>query len=1522
MTISKLSGFLLIGILMAFCQRSNAQLTVNTAPTPTQLVQNILLGTGVSVANITFSGDPAQKGSFNCAGPCNTTIGIGSGVMLTSGSLSNAIGPNNSTGAGTDTPAGSDIDLNGLNPGGSGAQDAAVLQFDFTPATDSVRFRYVWASEEYSDYVNSNCNDFFGFFVNGPGITGKKNIALVPNSTTAISINTVNNGWAAGGTSPNGPCTNCAYFRDNHGSASVQYDGLTTVLTAGTAVCPCETYHIKLAVQDFCDGAFDSGVFLEANSFSSNGFNAIPIIAVNGNYTQIADTIFICPGDSVQIGVDIMNNCRIPNWNTGDTTFNIWASQPGGYYCSFVNLAPFCFASSPVMYIAYAPSTSSITANGPVSFCPGDSVVLTATPGSSYLWSNGATSQSITVFNPGNYSCTVNAGGACISQTNVITVSNLAGSTLTIATSGTTTLCQGQTVTLTSSTPSVSWSTGATTQSITVNSAGTYTATPTAAGFCPAPSSVTVAVNPNPTVTVTGTTAFCQGGSVNLGTSTAFTNYNWSNGQTTSTINVTSGGSYAVTVTDVNGCTANNNLTVTMNALPSPAISGDFDFCQGIGSNITATAGFNTYAWSTGANTSTINVSFAGNYTVTVTDANGCSNSTSQLITVYNNPLPFINGTTAICQGANANLVANPAGLNYVWSTGSTSSSIQPATASTYTVTVTDGNGCSGTASQLVNVNANPTPAITGSLSVCTGSTSALAATAGYTGYLWSTGDITAGITANTSGNYTVTVSDANGCTGSTSVNFTVLPFTPPTITGPAGFCQGNNALIDAGAGYAGYIWSNGAISQQQTITNGGAYTVTVTAANGCTGSTSFNTSVWALPTPVIGGITAVCNGNAASLQVTPAGLNYLWSDGSTAATLNTGNAGTYTVTVTDANGCSANTSQAVTINANPTATITGQFDACQGASGTLDAAQSGISSYLWSNGANSATIQPTTAGTYTVTITDGNGCTGTTSQLFSINALPTPAISGPTAFCAGQSVTLASTTSYAAYSWSTGDATLSTTINNGGVYTLTVTDGNGCNGSTTYNVTANALPQPNLSATLDLCDGTTAALQPGAFSSYIWSNGATTADITVSTTGMYTVTVTDINGCENSTGSNVIFHANPDPVIKGDSVLCDGESGVLTVVGSFAGYQWSTGSATSTLIVTTPGSYSVTVTDTYGCKGNAGYNVTVHPRPLAEITGDLDICTGEQTRLDAVPGQGGYQWSTGGNDPYIIIAKGGVYTVIVTNQYGCTKTASATVNEHPVPVVDYTPVPQITCDNLKVKFDNNSAYEQGSVFTWDFGDGVKSNDKSPTHIYLLPGDYLTHLSIVTAFGCSDEDSSLFSITIPPLPEAKFTQSSRVVSVFNSEISFDNKSEDAVRYKWSFGDGNSSEEVNPKHIFDQVGTLKIKLHAYNAAECHDEFETTLEVVPFFVPSAFTPNNDGKNDVFFDGVPYMNLTSFDMKVFNRWGQQIFSTDSFLRPWDGFLQNGDPAPEGLYTYMIKIVSIKGKYYEYPGTFSLIR
>lgn len=262
-----------------------AQLVVTNTQTPAQLVQNVLLGGGVTASNFTFNGLPAntinpQAGEFDGT---SSNVGLAAGMIMGSGDVTFAIGPNNvgSGSAGGGNWGFNDPDLDQLS--GVATHDAAILEFDFIPTGDSLKFNYVFGSEEYDEYVCGTVNDVFGFFLSGPGITGPFtnnaiNIALVPGTQVPVSINTVNNGTVG----TNGTASNCAaldpnwmnnniYYSSNANGTTVQYDGMTVVLTARAEVVCGQTYHIKIAIADGGDTAFDSGVFLEAGSFVSTG---------------------------------------------------------------------------------------------------------------------------------------------------------------------------------------------------------------------------------------------------------------------------------------------------------------------------------------------------------------------------------------------------------------------------------------------------------------------------------------------------------------------------------------------------------------------------------------------------------------------------------------------------------------------------------------------------------------------------------------------------------------------------------------------------------------------------------------------------------------------------------------------------------------------------------------------------------------------------------------------------------------------------------------------------------------------------------------------------------------------------------------------------------------------------------------------------------------------------------------------------------------------------------------------------
>lgn len=267
-----LPAIIFIGLLFSTIL-SFSQIDITPMPevTAEDMVEH-LIGTGVNYSNVIYTGADVASGIFSNGS--STNIGIESGIFLTSGSGYIIPGPNTSGTAGVSNGLEGSPLLGDLLPGYNNL-DASQLEFDFSPLNDTVKCRFVFGSEEYNEWVGSEFNDVFGFFVSGPdpqgGSYNDKNIALIPGTEIPIAINNVNNGWAPNGVVPSGPCINCEYFVDNTNGMSIQYDGFTTVITLWALVIPDEEYHFAIAVGDAGDHILDSGVLLEGTSFKSLG---------------------------------------------------------------------------------------------------------------------------------------------------------------------------------------------------------------------------------------------------------------------------------------------------------------------------------------------------------------------------------------------------------------------------------------------------------------------------------------------------------------------------------------------------------------------------------------------------------------------------------------------------------------------------------------------------------------------------------------------------------------------------------------------------------------------------------------------------------------------------------------------------------------------------------------------------------------------------------------------------------------------------------------------------------------------------------------------------------------------------------------------------------------------------------------------------------------------------------------------------------------------------------------------------
>lgn len=679
-----------------------AQLTVSTAMTPQQLVQNVLVGTGVTVSNITYSGANGSIGRFS-TGTNPTNLGFSSGIIMSTGLVNGtpAIGSPAGQFASNNNNGGSDPQLQSLVPSNT-IYDASVLQFDFVPLSDTIKFRYVFGSEEYPEFVNTSYNDVFGFFVTGPNPAGGSfnnyNIARIPNTATPVSINNVNNGTANAG-----PCTNCAYYVNNATGTTIVYDGFTTILTAWCRVIPCMTYHLKLAIGDAGDHIYDSGVFLEANSFSA------PSVTVNTTYSS--------PNVSTTTAVEGCNNAIInfslPNIQTVPygISYAIAGTATNGIdYTAITNsiLIPAGQSSvnlviAPIMDGIVEPTETvmllvqtnlcttdadtvivNILNNNPLSAISSNDTMICGdtiniwvqasggiTP-YTYLWDNGLGTSSTATVSP-----TVNT-------TYNVTVTDLCGSTITenvVITIGGTfanagpdvAICSGESTTLTASGGSVFlWSTGATSASITVSPATTTTYMVTVTAACESVDSVTVTVNPLPIINATATPSSILIGSSSDICAQGGNTYSWTSnppdatltGQETNpcaTVLPTVTTNYVVIGTDSNGCQNTASTTVTI-LLITPVVNFWGDPLTGcvplqvnFYDNSDSTSSGSTYYWDFGNGTFSYDQNpvayydHHGSYSVSLRVINpGGGAATLQktdYVTSYPNPIAMFSST-------------------------------------------------------------------------------------------------------------------------------------------------------------------------------------------------------------------------------------------------------------------------------------------------------------------------------------------------------------------------------------------------------------------------------------------------------------------------------------------------------------------------------------------------------------------------------------------------------------------------------------------------------------------------------------------------------------------------------------------------------------------------------------------------------------------------------------------------------------------------------------------------------------
>jgi hypothetical protein len=1007
------------------------------------------------------------------------------------------------------------------------------------------------------------------------------------------------------------------------------------------------------------------------------------------------------------------------DWNTGEEGQTITVEP--GYYCITLTDNNKC-AVVECVTIDYEPLELEV--KGREITCAGNddgelnAEAIGGAPPYTYLWNNNETTQIIRDLGPGNYTvtvtdargCTISGSGTVADQTPIILT--VTGSALD---------CQGDTdgtvrVVAAGGTPPYQylWSNSAVAATQTGLPAGDYSVTVTDADGCTAEGGASITEPPALVIALTPANIVCGGEESGVITTsvaggTAPYSYLWSDNSTGEDLENATGGTYTVTVTDDNGCASTASATIDapatlilqLNATPVSC----FGFTDG-SAGVAAGGGTAPYAylWSNDATTASISSLSAGAYRVTVTDANGCEAIDQIEVTQPAELIVTLTPSDAACEGeATGGITSAVAGgtgpYSYLWADGPTGEDRENIPAGTYFLMVTDQNGCSSTASVMIDEPAALTLQLSAAPTACFGFSdgSASVTANGGTGpyaYLWSNNATTASIGSLGAGVYRVTVTDANGCTEEDEVEVAEPPALSVVLTPVDIACAGDETgsittSVSGGTGSYAYQWSDDSTGEDLENATAGTYTVTVTDQNGCISTASatinesqtLNLQMQATPASCFdftdGSASVTAGGGTAP-------YTYLWSNDATTASIGSLGAGDYRVTVTDVNGCEAIDEIEVVQPAELIVLLTPVDVVCAGETtgGITSAVSGGTGSYAyqWSDDSTGEDLENATAGTYTVTVTDENGCFSTASATVSEPAPLTVGLTPADVPCAGdetgsiRTVVSGGTGSYS-YLWSNNSTGQDLENVAAGIYSVTVTDQNGC-----FSTASATIDEPDallleMSATPVSCagfaDGAAGVVASGGTGpySYSWSNNATTDEIGSLDGGIYRVTVTDASGCTAEDEAEVTEPAELTIVVTGRSLLCSGDGDGLVEVdiqGGTPDYQisWSNGSSAASQSGLSGGRYDVTITDARGCTATDGITLS-EPDPLvATVSVAQGVCEGASTgelEAAAVGGTGPYsfEWrdatgATIGTNAFIGSLAAGSYTVIVTDANQC----------------------------------------------------------------------------------------------------------------------------------------------------------------------------------------------------------------------------------------------------------------------------
>ncbi|MEZ4737999.1 MAG: gliding motility-associated C-terminal domain-containing protein [Flavobacteriales bacterium] len=750
---------------------------------------------------------------------------------------------------------------------------------------------------------------------------------------------------------------------------------------------------------------------------------------------------------------------------------------------------------------------------------------------------------------------------------------------------------------------------------------------------------------------------------------------------------------------------------------------------------------------------------------------------------------------------------------------------------------------------------------------------------------------------------YSVTATSNIGCTANGQVTITVGQLLSLSVTTDDDtLCQGQSTQLSAVAGGGvglSYNWTgnglsatdipNPVVTPAQTTT----YTCTVThMASGCTLEQSVTIVVNTGYTANAGSDLTLCStlGHQLGVQHNVPNAAYQWSP---AANLNSATiqnpsilndaTATYTITVTDLTGCSVSDVVTITRAFSGVAT-TGSATGCVNAPPTITALTTGVS-YSWNTGADTQSIIPNTSGPHTVTVTNAEGCEHVTTFNVTLFALPVVDLGPDLALCGSTGQVLDAGNPGSTFVWSTGSGSQQITATTSGTYSVTVTNANGCSASDAVNVQLNNLPVDQLED-ISACISDPVQLNAGGpENTYLWSTGATSSAISPTTSGTYSVTVTNSQNCSATFDAEVTLAPLVNVDLGPDTTICLGSSISIGTDGPGLSHVWSTGATTATIEVSTAGTYSVTVSNN-GCQASDAITINTQNAPV-DVLQDVTKCVGEPVVLDAGNAGSAYLWNVGTTARTLTVNTNGTYSVTVTNSTGCNSTFDATVTFVAPPTV-HLGADTVLCEGEVLQLD---AGNPGASFQWSTGATTRTIAVSTAATYQVQTNngYCQR---------SDEIVVLFN----PSPVGMATKQFHTCLGEDQNYVRLDAGNPGSRYNWSTG--------------ENARVILAGAYGVYVVEINNQYDCTLrdsaQVIEYcpsaiFIPNTFTPNGDGTNDVF---LPVgKNIAKMHMYVFDRWGNMLFESDDPTMGWDGTYA-GEVVKNDMYVWRLRYQFLEDK------------